>query len=88
MPDLHRAFAGFLVRRAHALGVVDGERHGLFLIHVLAGVERGDEVLAVQVLRSGDQDGVDDLVVEQMAVIEIGLGVRAHFASRLPGGVV
>ncbi len=72
--DLHGALAGLLEGGAHALGVVHGERHGLFLVDVLAGVQRGDEVLAVQVLRGGDQDGVDGLVVEQVAVVEIGLG--------------
>ncbi len=55
--------------------MLHGERHGLFLVDVLAGVERGGEVLAVQVLRGGDEDGVDVLVVEQVAVVEVGLGV-------------
>ena len=75
MADLHGALAGFLVGGAHALGVVDGERHGLFLIDVLAGIERGGEMLAMEMLRRGDQDGVDGFVVEQIAVVEIGLGV-------------
>ena len=61
--------------RAHALGVIHREGHRLFLVDVLAGGERGDEVLAMQVLRRGDQDGVDGLVVEQVAVVEIRLGV-------------
>src|SRR6185369_16719775 len=50
-------------------------RHRLFLVDVLPGGQRGGEVLAVQVLRRGDQDGVDGLVVEQVAVVEVGLGV-------------
>ena len=76
MPDLHDAlFAGVLVRGAHALGVVHGERHGLFLVDVLAGIERGGEALGVQVLRRGDQDGVDILVLQQAAIVEVGLGV-------------
>ena len=61
VPDLHRRLPRPLVRRAHALGVVDGERHGLFLVDVLAGFQRSDEMLGVQVLRRGDQDGVDVL---------------------------
>ena len=79
MADLHGVLAAVvLVSRAHALGVVHRERHRLFLVDVLAGAERGDEMLAVQMLRRGDQDRVDVLVVEQVAVIEIGLGVRAR----------
>ncbi len=74
MADLHRALAGALIRGAHALGVLHAERHGLFLVDVLAGVERGDEVLAMQVLRRGDEHRVDALVVQQVAVIEISLG--------------
>ena len=78
MADLHRPLAARVFRTAARmrLGVVHGERHGLFLVDMLAGVERRGEVLAVQVLRGGDQDGVDALVVEQVAVIEVGLGVR------------
>src|ERR1022692_1098374 len=72
--DLHGAPAGALVSRAHALGMLHAERHGLFLIDVFAGVERRHEVLAMQVLRRGDEDRVDALVVQQVAVVEIGLG--------------
>ena len=81
MADLHGSSCRLLVRRPHPLGVIHGERHRLFLVDVLAGVERGGEVLAMQVLRRGDQDRVDDLVFEQVAVVEIGLGVRARSAS-------
>ena len=56
---------------AHALGVVDGEGHGAFLIDVFAGGEGVDEMLAVQVLGRGDENGVDGLVVQQPAVIEM-----------------
>src|ERR1017187_10299374 len=61
---------------AHAFGVVHRERHRLFLVDVLAAGERGGEVLRVQVLRGGDQHRVDILVVEQVAIVEVGLGVR------------
>ena len=78
MADLHGMLAAvFLVGGAHALGVIHGERHGLFLIDMLAGGDGGGEVLAVQVLRRGDQDRVDVLVFEQAAIIEVRLGVRA-----------
>ena len=43
---------------------------------MLACVQRGGEMLAMQMLRRGDQDGVDALVVEQIAVVEVSLGVR------------
>jgi hypothetical protein len=53
------------------LGVIHRERHGLFLIDVLPGLDGVDEMLAVQVLRRGDDNGVDRLVVQQTAVIQI-----------------
>jgi hypothetical protein len=74
MADLHGALAGPLVSGAHALGVVHAERHGLFLVDVLARVERRYEMLAMQMLRRGDEDRVDALVVQKVAVVEIGLG--------------
>jgi hypothetical protein len=77
-----------LVGGAHAFGVVHAERHGLFLVDVFAGVERRYEVLAMQMLRRGDQHGVDGFVVQQVAVIEVRLGVRARWPARLPGGGV
>ena len=76
MADLYGVLAGVLLEGgAHALGVVHGERHGLFLVDMLAGGDGGGEVLAVQVLRGGDQDGVDVLVFQQVAIVEVGLGV-------------
>ncbi len=53
----------------HAAGVAGIERHGLFLVHVLARLDRGDEVDRVQVLRRRDQDRVDRLVVEERPVV-------------------
>ena len=44
------------------LGVLHGERHRLFLVDVLAGLERGDEMLGMQVLRRGDQHRIDRFV--------------------------
>ena len=75
MPTCTVRPVGALIGGAHALGVIGIERHGLFLIDVLAGVERGGEAFGVQVLRRRDQHGVDAFIVQQMAVIEIGLGV-------------
>src|SRR5205823_1291840 len=75
MSDLHRALSRFLVSGSHPFGVIHGERHGLFLVHVLAGIERGYEMLAMQVLRRGDQYRVDALIVEQISMIQVSLRV-------------
>src|SRR5260370_33493615 len=40
----------------------------------LARVERRYEMLAMQMLRRGDEDRVHALVVQKVAVVEIGLG--------------
>jgi hypothetical protein len=53
----------------HPLGVVNGEGHRFFLIDVLAGVERVDEVLGMEVLRSGDEHRIDTVVFKQQAVV-------------------
>src|ERR1039458_3120770 len=75
MADLDGMLAGIVMESgAHAFGVVDGERHGLFLIDMLATRDGGDEVLGVEVLRGGDEHGVDVAVVQQAAVVEVGLG--------------
>src|SRR5262249_15237199 len=49
--------------------------HRLFLVDVLAGGQRVREVLAVEVLRGGDQDGVDILVFKKTTMIQIRFGV-------------
>jgi hypothetical protein len=56
-------------RVPHTAGVGGIERHGLLLIHVLARLDRGDEVERVQVLRRRDQDRVDRLVVQERPVV-------------------
>ena len=83
MADLHDALAGLVVRGAHALGMVHRERHRLFLIHMLAGIERGHEMLAMQMLRRGDQHRVDRFVIQQPPIVVIRRGRRepAFFAS-------
>jgi len=50
--------------------VLHVERHRFFQVHVLARVDRVHEVLRVQMLRRGDDDGIDGLVVQQTPVIE------------------
>ena len=59
--------------------MIYAKSHRLFLIDVLARVQRRNEVLAMQMLRRSDQHRVDALVVEQIPVIEISLGVRRNF---------
>ena len=80
--DLHHApRARALVGRAHPLGVLHGERHGLFLVDVFARVERGREALGVQVLRRRDEHRVDVLVLQQTAVIGVRFGVGSDGAG-------
>ena len=63
MADLNGTLSGSLIRGEHPLSVLHRERHRLFLIDVLAGVQCRDEVLAVQVLGRGDEHCVDALVL-------------------------
>src|SRR5262245_10088706 len=79
MTDLYGSLNRVLVGRPHALGVIDREGHGLLLVDMLAGLERGREVLAVEVLRRGDQYRVDTLVVEEISVVEVSLRIRRNF---------
>ena len=52
-------------RLAHAPGMVGIERHGLLLIHVFARLDRRHEVQRVLVLRRGDQDRIERLLLQQ-----------------------
>jgi len=49
------------ISRTHPLGVIHVERHGFFLVDLLARLERCDEMLGVQMLGRGDEDGVNRL---------------------------
>ena len=71
MTDLNGAIPGVLIRRPHALGLLNGERHGSFLVDVLTGVERGHKLLRVQMLRRGDQNRVDACVFQQPPVLQV-----------------
>jgi hypothetical protein len=73
--DLDGELGRFQIGGAHAFGMVHREGHGLFLVDVLAGFDGMHEVFAMQVLRSGDDNGVDSFIVEQAAMVEIGGGV-------------
>jgi hypothetical protein len=75
MSNLHYPLsAGLLVCGTHAFRVIHRKRHRLFLVNVLAGVERGYEVLAVKMLGRGDQDGIDRCILEEAPVVVIGSG--------------
>ncbi len=65
-------------RLPHAPGVSGIEGHGLLLIHVFARLDRGHEVQGVLVLRGGDENRIDRLVVQQSPVIVVGLDGRGH----------
>ena len=72
MADLYDSFWRLAVRGAHALGVIEREGQRLFLIDMLARFERIDKMLAMQMLRRGDDDGVDGLVLQKPAMIAVG----------------
>ena len=78
-PLAYRLFARPLARCAHPLRVIDRKRHGLFLIHVLSRIHCRDEALRMEMLWSGDQDRVDRLIVQHMAVVDVSLRVRRQF---------
>ena len=63
---------------AHPPGVVGVEGHGLLLIDVLAGLDGGHKAEGVLVLGGGDEDRIDRLVVQEAAVIVVGLDRRGH----------
>ncbi len=54
------------------------EGHGFLLIHVLARLDRGHEAQGVLVLRGGDEDRIDRFVVQEAAVIVVGLDGRGN----------
>ena len=72
--------AGAFRGGAHLLRLVHGEGHGLFDVDMLAGVERANEMLGVEVLGSGDEDGVDCGIFEEVAIIGMLPGVGSDGA--------
>ncbi len=63
--------AGAFDRRTHLLAVIHRESHGLLHVDVLAGIESGDEMLGVEMLRSGDEDRVDRGVLKHAAIFKM-----------------
>src|ERR1017187_5422696 len=76
--DLHRAARRPLHGGSHALGLLHREGHGLFLVDVLAGIERRHERFAMQMLGRGDYHRVDRAIVQQLAVVQVQLGARSE----------
>ena len=71
-PHLHhpsRALEGLL----HPPRVVGIERHSLFLVNVLSGLDGGNEIQRVLVLWRSNQHRVDGFVVEHFAEILVGM---------------
>ena len=86
-PYLHHP-ARPLVGLLHPPRVVGVERHRLFLVNVLPGVDGGNEMQRVKVLRRRDQDRVNGLVVQQATKILMGLnGGNEGFHFVEPAGV-
>jgi hypothetical protein len=72
--DATRFFKG----TPHTPRMIGIKSHGLFLVDILAGLKGGNEVERMQVLGSGNEDGVDGFVVEQASKIGIGLNCRSN----------
>ena len=66
---------------AHGAPLGDGQRRRLLQVDVLAVLHRGDRDQRVPVIRRADDDGVDVLVGEQLAVV----GVAGDAVVRLAG---
>ena len=63
--------AGLFEGGAHLLRVVQREGHGFLDVDVLAGVERGDEMFGVEMLRGGDEDGIHRGIFEEAAIVDM-----------------
>ncbi len=59
----------------HLDGLLHREGHGLFAVDMLSGVHGGDGDGGMPVVRRGDEDRVDVLVVEKFAVVEATFGL-------------
>ena len=72
--DLHDA-VGLLGDLAELLPLVDRERERLLAVDVLAGLHGVDADLGVPVVGRADDDGVDVLAVEDLAVVLVDVGL-------------
>ena len=81
--------AGVLDRLHHGQRLGDGQRQRLLAVDVLAGLHGLDGDLGVPVVGRGDQDAVEGLVVDQVAVIlDLGLEVLEAPLAHLLGGAL
>src|SRR5262249_4593131 len=70
----------------HPFALVGGHRHRLFAKDALARFSRSDGLLGVQVNRSGDVNGVNLVVGDQLAPIAMP-ALRAEFIRKRPSQV-
>ena len=70
-------------RREYALAFGDRARHRLLEQHVLAGVERRDRDLRVEVVRHDDVDGLERRVGDERAPVPMDPCLRVSLACRL-----
>src|ERR1700758_5614041 len=68
---------------AHASRVVRIKSHGFFLVDILACLDGGNEIESVLMLGSGNQYGVNGLVVKQAAKIGRGPNRRSELLGFL-----
>ena len=68
-------------RVAHPSGLIRIEGHGFFLVHVFAGLNSGDKIQYVVMLRSCDQHRIDTFVVQQTPKIRTGLDSGSNTRS-------
>src|SRR5207302_6936056 len=59
---------------------LDSPREWLFYIDILAGIQRVDGCAGMPVIRRGDEDGIDLLHFEQLAMIGKALGIDRFLA--------
>ena len=77
----------FLGRAQNFLAFFDGVGQRLLDVNVLAGLEGVDQHGGVQMLGRGDDDRVDTLVLQQLAIVGIALGRIAAESLHTGGGL-
>ena len=82
--DLHHAAAGACGVQ-HRAAFVDGVAGGLLDEDMRARLERGDGLQGVPMIRRGDDDDLGLLLLQQLAVIVVGLGLVAAQIVHLLG---
>ena len=75
--------AGFLDDPDQVLGLVDRVAHRLLAVHGLAGLEGLGGDFVMPVVGGGDDDDVDVLVVQDLAIVAGAFGLAAALGDRL-----